>query len=85
MIHKRIKEISRGIALAAGLSEDKLPEVTIPLEFTPANYKNPELLDRLIQSAQSVIGTEPVLDAETQMLVEHFPMYALPDQNVLTT
>ena len=82
MIHKRIKEISRGIALAAGLSEDKLPEVTIPLEFTPANYNNPELVDRLIQSAQSVIGKENVIDAEKQMVGEDFSMYGQTEENV---
>ena len=84
MIHKRIKEISRGIALAAGLSEDKLPEVTIPLEYTPANYNNPELVNRLIQSAQSVIGKENVINAEKQMVGEDFSMYGQTEENVPT-
>jgi len=84
MIHKRIKEIARGIALAAGMSEDKLPEVTIPFEFTPANYNNPELVDRLIQSAQTVIGKENVIDAEPQMVGEDFSMYGQTEEKVPT-
>ena len=43
LVHKRIREICKGIAISAGLPEDKMPEVTIPEVYTPANYNHPEL------------------------------------------
>jgi len=36
MVHRRIKEISRGVAIAAGLPEELMPEVIIPSDYTPA-------------------------------------------------
>lgn len=75
MVHKRIKEISRGVAIAAGLPEDKMPKVMIPDSFTPANYNSPALVDKIIQSASKVIGAENVTDAKPQMLGEDYAMY----------
>lgn len=75
MVHKRIKEISRGIAIAAGLPEDKMPVVTIPDTFTPANYNHPDLVDRIKASAAKGIGEANVLYAEPQMVGEDFSRY----------
>lgn len=84
MVHRRIREISKGVAIAAGLPEDKLPEVIIPDVFTPANYNNPELVDRLIESAEKVIGNENVVYAEPQMVGEDFSRYGTTEHNVPT-
>ncbi len=75
MVHQRIREISRGIAIAAGLPEDKMPKVTIPEAFTPANYNTPEMVDNLIHSAEKIVGTKNILDAEPQMVAEDYAMY----------
>ena len=82
MVHKRIKEITRGVALAAGLPEDMVPEVIIPDVFTPANYNNPELVDKLVASAQKAIGQEQVIDAEPLMIGEDFSRYGLTPEKV---
>ena len=84
MIHKRIKEISRGVAIAAGLPEDKMPEVIIPKLFTPANYNNPDLVDKLTASASNAIGKENVIYAEPQMVGEDFAMYGTTKHKVPT-
>ncbi len=84
MVHKRIREISKGVAIAAGLPEDRLPEVTIPEDFTPANYNNPELVDRLTASAGKAIGAENVIYAEPQMVGEDFSRYGTTEHNVPT-
>lgn len=83
-VHKRIREISRGVAIAAGLSNDKLPEVIIPEEFTPANYNNPELVDKLVASAQRVLGSDHVVGAERQMVGEDFSRYGKTEHQVPT-
>jgi hippurate hydrolase len=84
MIHKRIGEICRGVGIAAGLPEDKLPEVTIPDSFTPANYNDPALTGYIIKTAGEAIGTENVLDAEPQMVGEDFACYGSTEHDVPT-
>jgi len=84
MVHKRIKEISRGVAIAAGLSEDKMPEVVIPEGFTPANYNDPDLVDKMTASAGTAIGKENVIYAEPQMVGEDFSRYGQTADKVPT-
>ena len=84
MVHKRIKEIARGIAIAAGLPDDKMPEVIIPDVFTPANYNDPDLVDQLIVSAQTAIGKEQVVDVEPQMVGEDFSRFGMTEDDVPT-
>ena len=84
LIHKRIKEIARGVAIAAGLPEDKMPEITIPELFTPANYNNPRLADRIRASAAQSIGKENVTESEPLMIGEDFSMYGSTKDKVPT-
>lgn len=81
-IHKRIKEISKGVAIAAGLPEEKFPEVIIPDVFTPANYNNPELVDKLIQTSIQAISANKVIEAEPLMVGEDFSRYGLTKEKV---
>ncbi|MCB0632864.1 MAG: amidohydrolase [Saprospiraceae bacterium] len=81
-VHKRIKEICRGVAMGAGLPEDKMPEVIIPDVFTPANYNDPELMDDLVTSAQKAIGEAAVVAAEPLMIGEDFSRYGLTPEDV---
>ena len=75
MVNKRIKEIAKGMGIAAGLPEDKLPEVVIK-GTGPANYNNPAMAARVVESAVSVIGKENVIDEEPPvMLSEDFSYY----------
>jgi hippurate hydrolase len=83
MVHKRIREISRGAAIAAGLPEDKMPEVTLR-SFTPANYNNPELVDKLTVSAGKAIGKDQVIYAEPLMVGEDFSQFGQTEHKVPT-
>jgi len=84
-IHQRIKDIARGVAIAAGLPEDKYPEVIIPETFTPANFNNSALVDRLSASAAKAIGANNVVEAEPQMVAEDFSRYGKTEHKVPTT
>ena len=75
LVHKRIEEISRGIAIAAGLPDDKMPKIIVPKDFTPANYNKPELVDKIVAAAGKSIGANNVKDAEPLMLGEDYAMY----------
>lgn len=83
MVNKRIKEIAKGVGIAAGLPEDKLPEVIIKAAG-PANYNNPAVTSRIIESATSVIGKENVIDEEPVMLSEDFSYYGQTEHKVPT-
>lgn len=84
LVHKRIEEICRGIAIAAGLPEDKMPEIIVPEDFTPANYNNPDLVDLMINSASNAIGAENVVESEPLMLGEDFSLYGHTKDQVPT-
>lgn len=84
LVHRRIKEIAKGIAIAAGVPDNKLPEVVIPEVFTPANYNDPDLAQSLRSSAAKVITPEKVLYAEPQMVGEDFARYGQTKEKVPT-
>ena len=83
MVNKRIKEIVRGVGIAAGLPEDRMPEVIIR-GAGPANYNDPVIAERIIQSAGTVLGKENVIDEEPVMLSEDFSYYGQTAEKVPT-
>ena len=79
-----MREIANGIAIAAGLPEDKMPEVIIPDEATPPNFNNPDLTDRIKNTAVEVIGTDNVKYQEPLMIGEDFSQYGATEHQVPT-
>lgn len=75
LVHQRIQEICKGMAIAAGLPEDKMPKVTISDTFVPSNYNTPAMVQTIMASAKKVIGTDNVVDAEPQMVGEDYAHY----------
>jgi len=84
MIHKRLKEISRGIAIASGLPEDLMPEVIIPEEYIPSNYNDPALTANFLESAAKVIGADNAIITEPTMGGEDFALYGRTEHDVPT-
>ncbi|MCB0658629.1 MAG: amidohydrolase [Saprospiraceae bacterium] len=84
LVHRRIKEIARGVAVGAGLPEDKMPIVTIPDVFTPANFNNGDLVDRLRLSAGKAIGADQVIETEPLTIGEDFSRYGQTSDHVPT-
>ncbi|MFQ5824128.1 MAG: amidohydrolase [bacterium] len=67
-----IKRISKGIALAAGISEDRLPTLKVREGFIPATYNDPELTRRIAKAMRNLLGDENVLKVEPVMGGEDF-------------
>lgn len=84
MVHRRIEEISRGVAIASGVPEDLLPVVSFPEDFTPANYNNAALVDIMTAAAANSIGKENVQVAEPLMIGEDFSLYGSTKEKVPT-
>lgn len=70
-----IHRITRGLAAAAGVTEDKYPLVTLEDEFTPATYNNPELTRRAAAAIKRWIGDANVVAQKPVMGGEDFGEY----------
>jgi len=76
-----IQRIVHGQALAAGIPEDRLPEVKLSDDFTPATYNDPELTERLVKVFQTTFGEANVLKRKPTMGGEDFAEYGrTPDK-----
>ena len=77
-----LERISKGTAIAAGLSEDKYPKITIRPNYTPANYNDPILTNMLQSSFTSSIGQDNILETDPVMIGEDFSRYGNTEHNV---
>jgi len=76
-----IKRIVRGEAVATGIPDNLLPEVSLRDEFTPATYNDPELTKRIVGTLKSWIGEAKVLPKKATMGGEDFSEYGrTPDK-----
>ncbi|MGM0665705.1 MAG: amidohydrolase [Bacteroidota bacterium] len=77
-----LKRITRGIALSAGLPEDKMPEV-IPLEgLTPPVANDPGLVNRAVVSMEDMLGKENIHRVNPSTVGEDFGMYGRTEEQV---
>lgn len=78
-----IDQIARGCAMAAGLPNERMPEVNVRKdEFTPATYNNPELTKRLVAVWKTSLGEQNVEMVDPTMGGEDFSEYSLPDHSI---
>ncbi|MGZ5020228.1 MAG: M20 metallopeptidase family protein, partial [Chthoniobacterales bacterium] len=78
-----IDQIAKGCATAAGLPNDKMPEVLVRKdEFTPATYNNPELTKRLVGVWKNSLGDANVEMVDPTMGGEDFSEFSLPDHSI---
>jgi hippurate hydrolase len=80
-----LSRTARGIALAAGIPEDRAPIVKVSdTEFTPATYNDPELARRLKGVFAATIGAQNVLDLRPEMASEDFGRFGLDGRQIPT-
>jgi hippurate hydrolase len=77
-----IKRIVRGQALTAGIPEDRLPEVKIGDDFTPATYNNPELTGKVAAVFTSWFGDSNVIKKKPVMGGEDFSEYGRTEDKI---
>jgi hippurate hydrolase len=70
-----IRRITRGIAMAAGVPEDRMPIVTVQDEYTPATYNDPKLTERIASVFRNVLGDKNVIESDPVMGGEDFGRY----------
>jgi hippurate hydrolase len=77
-----IKRIARGQALAAGLPEDRLPEVKVTDEFTPALYNDPQLTERLVSALKGWFGETNLVPKKPSMGGEDFSEFGRTEPRI---
>jgi hippurate hydrolase len=77
-----IKRIVRGQALAAGMPEDRLPEVKLTDEITPALYNDPKLTERLVGALQAWFGEANLIRKPPSMGGEDFSEFGRTEPKV---
>lgn len=70
-----IERITKGIAVAAGIPEEKMPIVKVQDEYTPATYNDPGLTQRTAKIFRAALGNESVMEVEPVMGGEDFGRY----------
>jgi amidohydrolase len=76
-----IRRIARGEAIALGLPEDKMPEVTIP-ESTPATHNDPALTKRIFAALETALGEHRVHTLPPVMGAEDFALYGRTEDRI---
>ena len=77
-----IKRIVKAQAESAGMPADKMPEVIVSDDQTPALYNQPELCAEVRRHIGAEIGTENVIAREPIMGAEDFAEYGLTKEKV---
>lgn len=76
-----IERITKGIAAAAGIPEERAPIVKVDEnEYTSATYNNPELTRRVAAALQQTMGTPNVVQMPPIMASEDFGNFSLDGQ-----
>ncbi|HKZ77672.1 MAG TPA: amidohydrolase [Pyrinomonadaceae bacterium] len=76
-----IERITKGIALAGGIPDDRAPIVTVSgTEVTTATYNDPALTERLKEVFEKALGQERVIRAAPIMASEDFGYLSLDHQ-----
>jgi len=65
----------RGEAIAAGMPDDRMPEVKLGDDFPPATYNDPALTERLVKVFQGCFGESNVMQRKPTMGGEDFSEY----------
>ena len=78
-----IERIVKGVALTAGIPEDRAPIVKVA-EGTGSTYNDPKLLERLAGAFRQALGAENVIQVPPIMASEDFGYFSL-DQKIPAT
>ncbi|MDE0244763.1 MAG: amidohydrolase [Gammaproteobacteria bacterium] len=77
-----IARIARSQALAMGLPEDRLPEVIVKNEYTPALYNDPALSNRLGDVLRAELGEASVEVSKPVMGGEDFARFGRTEERI---
>jgi hippurate hydrolase len=77
-----IKRITRGLALATGMTEDRMPQVLVAEENAKATYNDPALTKRLVGVFGEWFGTDALRHRKPMMGAEDFGLYGRTKERI---
>jgi hippurate hydrolase len=77
-----IERIAMHQALALGFPRERLPQVSIRDEYTPALWNDPALVERGVAVMRAAIGKENVVDIPAEMGGEDFSRYGRTEDRI---
>jgi hippurate hydrolase len=77
-----VKRITRGLAQAAGLPEERFPVVTVGDESSSATYNQPELARRLMKIFKTWLGEDRTASTKPIMGAEDFGLYGRTETKI---
>lgn len=77
-----IARIAKGEAIAAGVPDDRMPEVKVRDNFTPATFNTQPLTDRMKALWTARFGKDRVVETKAVMGGEDFSRYWLADNKI---
>ncbi|HXE64699.1 MAG TPA: amidohydrolase [Bryobacteraceae bacterium] len=78
-----IRRAAQGVALAAGVPEDRAPIITVlENESTPVTYNDPALTSRIRTAIAGVLGAQNVIDDPLGMASEDFGLFGLDGRQI---
>ena len=78
-----IERIVKGVAMTAGIPEDRAPVVKVS-EGTGSTYNDPQLIERLVVTFKQALGEENVVKMPPMMASEDFGYFSM-DHKIPTT
>lgn len=80
-----VKRIARGVAISAGIPEDRMPIVTVvEKETLPSMHNNPALNAKVKTALTGALGTANVFEDDAVMNSEDFGLFGLPGRQIPT-
>ena len=85
-VYEHIKEaiirISRGAALSAGLTEDKMPLIKFSKQDNPPVSNDPVLVNNTVSSMKDILGQNRVIQVDPATVAEDFGKYGKTEEKV---
>lgn len=81
---ERIKNTTKGIAIASNVKEEDFPIVSVNEHYTPSVYNNPNLTNLLSQKLENILGAENIIYLNPEMVGEDFSNYTFLEPTLPT-
>lgn len=77
-----VKRITKGLAQAAGIPDNRLPIVAVENESSSATYNDPALTQRVVKSFQSWLGEQNTIREKPVMGAEDFGLFGRTEDKI---
>ncbi len=77
-----IARIAKGEAIAAGMPDDKMPDVRIMKDYTPSTYNTPGITPKIASAFEARFGKDRVRAVPASMGGEDFSQFWLADKSI---